>query len=125
LGINHPGARFDIANVMPAPKGQTRTQKAPQLHVCPDCGSDLVQPVAWEQVASNNEWRLWRRCPECEWNGDDVHGESLIDEYDEQLDFGTRELAEELRSLEQTNMQEAADRFIAALHTDLILPEDF
>ena len=125
LRINPPASPLDIAGVMPVPKGQTRTQKAPQLHICPGCGSDLVQPVAWEQVASNNEWRLWRRCPECEWHGDGVHRESMIDEYDEQLDFGTRELAEELRSLEQTNMQEAADRFIAALHTDLILPEDF
>ena len=125
LGINHLGVPLDIAGVMPSPKGQTRTQKAPQLHLCPGCGSDLVQPVAWEQVASKDEWRLWRRCPECEWNGDDVHGESQIDEYDEQLDFGTRELAEELRSLQLANMKEAVDRFIAALHSDLILPEDF
>jgi hypothetical protein len=113
---------------MPAPKGQTptkKTQTAPALHLCPGCGSDLVQPVAWEQVETRDEWRLWRRCPECEWHGDDVHRETLIDDYDEQLDFGTRELAEELRSLEQANMQEAADRFISALHTDLILPEDF
>ena len=109
-------------------EGPTKTPKSPakvHLHVCPECTSELVQPVAWEQVASREEWRLWRRCPECEWHGADVHGESSIDEYDEQLDFGTRELAEELRSLEQTNMQEAADRFIVALQTDLILPEDF
>jgi hypothetical protein len=113
---------------MPAPEPQTgthKTQTKVKLHVCPECRSDLVQPVAWEQVASNNEWRLWRRCPECEWHGDDVHREAHIDEYDEQLDFGTRELAEELRSLQQTNMQEAADKFIAALQADLILPEDF
>jgi hypothetical protein len=113
---------------MAANKSQTKAPKSTAkaaLHVCPECTSDLVQPVAWEQVASRDEWRLWRRCPECEWNGDAVHREASIDEYDEQLDFGTRELAEELRSLEQANMQEAADRFIAALRTDLILPEDF
>lgn len=96
-----------------------------QLHVCPECSSELVQPVAWEQTTSDSEWRLWRRCPECEWHGDEVHSEATIDEYDEQLDFGTRELAEELRSLEQTNMEDGAKRFIAALHADLILPEDF
>ena len=44
------------------------------LHVCPECRSDLVQPVAWEQVATGNEWRLWRRCPECEWAGDQPNG---------------------------------------------------
>jgi hypothetical protein len=128
LRINLRGAALDIASVMPGPNGRTpapKAPKAPQLHLCPDCGSDLVQPVAWEQTESSNEWRLWRRCPECEWRGDDVHRETQIDAYDEQLDFGTRELAEELRSLEQTNMQESVDRFIAALQVDLILPEDF
>ena len=110
--------------------GNSRTQRDKaepkvKLHVCPDCSSELVQPVAWEQVARNNEWRLWRRCPECEWHGDDVHRESHIDDYDEQLDFGTRELAEELRSLQQSNMEESVDRFVAALYADQILPEDF
>ena len=96
-----------------------------QLHVCPECTSKLVQPVAWEQVDRSNDWRLWRRCPECEWSGHDVHREATIDDYDEQLDFGTRELAEELRNLQQANMEEAIDRFIGALQADQILPEDF
>jgi hypothetical protein len=115
---------------MATPNSQTRTstdkaQTKVELHVCPECTSKLVQPVAWEQVASGNEWRLWRRCPECEWNGDDIHRESTIDDYDEQLDFGTRELAEELRALQQSNMEEAIDRFVSALQADQILPEDF
>jgi hypothetical protein len=105
----------------PTSKVQTKVE----LHVCPECTSKLVQPVAWEQVASSNEWRLWRRCPECEWNGDAIHRESTIDDYDEQLDFGTRELAEELRALQQSNMEEAINRFVSALQADQILPEDF
>jgi uncharacterized protein YbbK (DUF523 family) len=128
LSINLTGAALDIRGVMPASKGKskaTQSQTKTELHVCPECSSGLVQPVAWEQVASGSEWRLWRRCPECEWNGDDVHREASIDDYDEQLDFGTRELAEELRALEQSNMEEAVDRFITALQSDLILPEDF
>jgi hypothetical protein len=128
LRINLARAPLDIRGVMATGRGQTKSQKSQPkaaLHVCPECRSDLVQPVAWEQVDSGNEWRLWRRCPECEWTGDDVHREASIDEYDEQLDFGTRELAEELRSLEQANMAESVDRFITALHSDLILPEDF
>ena len=108
-----------------SPAQGSRTETKVKLHVCPDCSSELVQPVAWEQVASSTEWRLWRRCPECEWHGDDVHRESHIDDYDEQLDFGTRELAEELRSLQQSNMEESVDRFVAALYADQILPEDF
>jgi hypothetical protein len=128
LSINLTRAALDIRGVMPASKGKSKapqSQSKTQLHVCPECSSALVQPVAWEQVASSTEWRLWRRCPECEWNGDDVHREASIDEYDEQLDFGTRELAEELRALERANMEEAVDSFIGALQADLILPEDF
>lgn len=128
MTINLTGVALDIRGVMPASKGKskaTQSQTKTELHVCPECSSNLVQPVAWEQVANGTEWRLWRRCPECEWNGDDVHREASIDDYDEQLDFGTRELAEELRALEQSNMEEAVDSFIGALHADLILPEDF
>jgi hypothetical protein len=95
------------------------------LHVCPECTSQLVQPVAWEQTPKATEWKLWRRCPECEWLGEGVYHETEIDEFDEQLDFGTRELAEELRSLEQANMEQAAQVFVTALQNDLILPEDF
>ena len=117
-----------MALKMATGNSQTRTSNAPtkvELHVCPECSSKLVQPVAREQAAGGNDWRLWRRCPECEWNGDEIHRESTIDDYDEQLDFGTRELAEELRALQQSNMEEAIDRFVSALQADQILPEDF
>jgi hypothetical protein len=118
----------DIRDTMGVSNGQTHTGQGTTrtaLHLCPKCDSSLVQPVAWEQTSKPTEWRLWRRCPECEWYGDGVHQESEIDDFDEQLDFGTRELAEELRALEQSNMQEATDTFVAALQGDLILPEDF
>jgi DNA replicative helicase MCM subunit Mcm2 (Cdc46/Mcm family) len=106
-------------------RSETKSLTKVALHVCSECQSELVQPVAWEQTAKPSEWRLWRRCPECEWYGDGVHTESEVDDFDEQLDFGTRELADELRALEQSNMQEAVTGFVAALHEDLILPEDF
>ena len=108
-------------------RSETKSRTKAALHVCPEakCRSELVQPVAWEQTTKASEWRLWRRCPECEWYGDGVHTESEVDDFDEQLDFGTRELADELRALEQSNMEEAVSGFVAALHEDLILPEDF
>ncbi|HET7120937.1 MAG TPA: hypothetical protein VFI17_06760 [Solirubrobacterales bacterium] len=95
------------------------------LHICPDCGSDLVQPTNWEQTASRGHWRIWRRCPECEWSCDGIHGEQEIDSFDEQLDLGTSELTQELRALEHANMAEMASAFSAALARDLIGPEDF
>ncbi|HET7454826.1 MAG TPA: hypothetical protein VFJ76_04840 [Solirubrobacterales bacterium] len=98
---------------------------APLLHVCPACGSKLVQPLAWQQEGSRGCWRVWRRCPECEWTGEAVHDEVAIDAYDEQLDQGSHELAGELRALEHANMSEMAESFIRAIDSDLITADDF
>lgn len=95
------------------------------LHVCPACRSTLVQPTRWEQTAKRGHWRLWRRCPECEWCCDGIHGESEIDAFDEALDDGAEALAAELQALEQESMREIADTFSTALAADLITADDF
>jgi len=101
------------------------TKQVEQLHVCPECGSGLVQPTCWEQAGDRAHWRVWRRCPECEWACQGVHGEREIDAFDEQLDIGAHELADELRALERSNMTAMADTFAAALAADLITADDF
>jgi hypothetical protein len=108
---------------MTAP-GMNRTADR-SLHICPDCGSGLVQPISWAQEDDRSHWRVWRRCPECEWSCESVHAEVEIDAYDEQLDLGAHELADELRSLEHANMMEMASAFITALDNDLITADDF
>ena len=95
------------------------------LHICPACGSVLVQPTAWEAQDDRSGWMVSRRCPECEWSGQSVHNETEIDAYDEQLDLGSQELADELRSLEHANMSQLAQSFIVALDRDLIGADDF
>jgi len=95
------------------------------MHVCPECGSCLVQPTCWEQAGDRAHWRVWRRCPECEWSCESVHGEREIDAYDEQLDLGADELAEELRALEQANMADMIEAFVTGLDADLIGADDF
>ena len=104
---------------------QNRTDQAKALHVCPECGSCLVQPTCWEQAGDRSHWRVWRRCPECEWSCQGVHGESEIDAFDEQLDIGAHELADELKALEQANMAAMAEAFVVALGADLIGADDF
>ncbi len=102
-----------------------RNQPAEILHLCPRCGSEMVQPLAWEPAGDRSSWRIWRRCPECDWRADGVHGEAAIDAYDEQLDRGAHELAAELRELERSNMVEMTATFVAALAADLIGADDF
>lgn len=104
----------------------SRTEtKADGLHVCPECGSSLVQPTRWEQTAKRGHWRLWRRCPECEWRCDGIHGEREIDAFDEALDDGAETLAAELREREQEGMREMTEAFATALEADLITADDF
>ncbi len=98
---------------------------SPSLHVCARCGSGLVQPTCWEQVSDRTRWRVWRRCPECEWTGSSVHSTVEIDAFDEQLDAGASTLAEELRSMEHANMTTMVEVFLVALHDDLIGADDF
>lgn len=114
---------FDREHMRNASTAQTKTETG--LHVCPGCGSHLVQPTCWEQAGDRGHWRLWRRCPECGWSGQRVHGEAEIDAFDEELDLGTRSLAEVLKALERENMQYVADTLAAALEADLISADDF
>lgn len=113
--------RLDSAAMKRIPN-QTITQS---LHVCPACGSELVQPTGWEQGNDRCHWRVWRRCPECEWTSDGVYGEREIDAFDEVLDLGATELTDELRALERANMREMIDAFVPALSRDLIGADDF
>jgi hypothetical protein len=104
----------------------TRTKsEAKGLHVCEGCGSGLVQPTRWEQAEDRHHWHLWRRCPECEWRCDAVHGEREIDAYDEELDAGTEALSGVLKQVERENMQHVADSLSLALDADLITADDF
>ncbi len=114
---------FDIEQMREP--GQNSTEPVRALHLCPECGSNLVQPTCWEQAGDRAHWRIWRRCPECEWSCKDVHGEREIDAFDEQLDLGAQELTDELKALEHYNMTATTEAFAAALAADLISADDF
>ena len=94
------------------------------LHVCPECNSQLVYPVAWEE-AEGSRWEVSLRCPNCEWYVNDTFDEELIQRFDETLDRGTEALVADLRKLTRANMEDDVERFIAALDAEYVLPEDF
>ena len=104
---------------------RTGTRSANGLHVCPSCTSALVQPTGWKQAGDRGHWRLWRRCPECEWRHSGIFGEREIDDYVIELDGGTESLAKNLKELERENMEWIAAAFSTALAEDLISAEDF
>ena len=99
-------------------------QRPSDLHVCPTCAGELVQPVEWAP-AGTSLWKVDLRCPECEWRDSRVHDQKTMDRYDEVLDDGTEALLDDLTQLSRAIMEEEVERFVDALQRDLIHPEDF
>jgi hypothetical protein len=102
----------------------TEPSTDPGLHICPDCASDLVYPVAWEE-ADNTRWEVSLRCPNCEWGVTGVFEEDTIQRFDDMLDRGTEALVGDLRQLTRANMEEDVERFVTAITAGHVLPEDF
>jgi hypothetical protein len=94
------------------------------LHVCMECSSQLVYPVEWEESGTEN-WSVLLHCPNCDIYRHDRFSDEALDRLDEQLDRASAELADAYRGWVHINMTEEAERFVAALGVDAILPEDF
>ena len=106
------------------PAGRDAGRQEEDLHICPACASQLVHPVDWSPAAGRR-WVVDLRCPECEWTGGGTYSQKVVDRYDEVLDDGTEAVLDDLNRLARANMEEHVDAFVAALHSDHILPEDF
>jgi hypothetical protein len=102
---------------------ETDTRTRP-LHICPVCESDLVQPIEWSED-SDSRWQLTLECPNCLWIEHGVYDREQIEELEDRLDEGLAEMISDLQRLAQANMVDDMDRFVTALNSDLILPEDF
>ena len=109
-----------------SPAEPLTTTPAPErrLHLCRACGSSLVHPIDWEEVEADT-WRLELRCPNCEWVGGGVYDRRVVELLDEELERGMETIVRDLRHLTHANMEEHIERFIHALHEDLIVPFDF
>jgi hypothetical protein len=105
-------------------RGRRAATDSTELHICPECGSDFVYPLDWAQ-AGDVQWSVDLRCPECEWHGTGVYGQEILDRFDVELDAGTAAVIDDLADLTRANMEDEAERFLAALRDDLLLPEDF
>ncbi len=103
---------------------RTKKPATAGLHICPDCESDLVQPLAWSEPLDGG-WELELSCPNCRWSAEGTFSQEEVYELEDRLDEGLEEMLRDLKRLTHANMAEEIDRFIAALNADHILPEDF
>ena len=122
------GKTIEVVYFGGEPRSLTETpapgQEVVDLHVCPRCSSQLVYPVAWEEASESN-WHVALRCPDCEWRDEGVYAHEMVERLDEELDRGTQTLVRGLKELTQANMAAEIERFIAALQGDHIWPIDF
>lgn len=110
---------------MSAPRRTTKRSPVEEgMHVCPECRSELVQPIEWWERDSDS-WAVELRCPECEWRGNGVYRQAQIDRYDRLLDEGCSSLHKDLEKLTRENMENDVEVFAEALRDERILPEDF
>jgi hypothetical protein len=94
------------------------------LHICGNCHAPLVQPLAWSETGDEH-WELELLCPNCEWTTTGIYSQAEVEELEDRLEEGLSEMLADLQRLAQANMSEEIDRFVTALHADVILPEDF
>jgi hypothetical protein len=99
-------------------------QTARELHSCPQCLSELVQPVAWSED-SDARWQLTLECPNCSWIEHGVYDRQQVEMLEDKLDEGLAEMIGDLQRLAQANMADDVERFVDAIQRDLVLPEDF
>jgi hypothetical protein len=111
-------------------KGQERSGNAAapctpdQLHVCFNCGGELVYPLDWCEEGVRH-WRIVLRCPECESRREGVFEQAAVELLDDELDRAAGALLGDLRRMTHANMSEEVDFFVRALDADLITPSDF
>lgn len=105
-------------------RSKRRRRSEAELHICPECVSDLVYPTDWAPAGSRS-WRIDLRCPDCEWRGSGTYDQEIVDRFDIELDQATDSLIDDLTHLTRANMEEDVERFVAALAADHLLPEDF
>lgn len=101
-----------------------RAPRGLDLHTCTSCGSHLVHPLDWS-AAGTDCWEIELRCPECEHRTSGTYHDSDVQRFDTELDAATDAIAADLRRMMRADMEDVVQRFIAALHADAILPEDF
>ena len=114
---------FMAAEIEPAP-AQPAAETHQDLHVCVECDAALVYPVQWEEAGPEN-WSVVLHCPNCDVYREGVFTQENVELFDEELDRGADALARDYKRLMRANMAEEIERFVGALRTDAILPEDF
>jgi hypothetical protein len=96
------------------------------LHVCGSCRRPFVVPQAVLRVLDGrDEYCVELACADCGWSHVGTYAGDALEALDRELDRGQAEIHAAVAVFEAVEELMRIDRFAAALHADLILPEDF
>lgn len=98
----------------------------PKMAICPACGSDAIQYNNGDASKdSPGHWRIAMTCGNCEQRREDVWSDDEIDHFLAWEDEIFTDIKVACANFVRSNMSEYTDRFLLALNTDNLLPEDF
>ena len=112
------------ASSFKAPARQAAPPEPAELHVCAECGSNLVYPLDWSPTP-NRRWSVVLRCPDCDTVAEGIYDQGVVDRFDEELDRAAEQILDDLTLLARANMEDQVERFVTALNAGHILAEDF
>jgi hypothetical protein len=115
---------FMAEAIEPTAPAAPPAERHQDLHICVDCGAELVYPVQWEEAGPEN-WSVVLHCPNCDVSREGVFTQDNVELFDEELDRGADALARDYKRLMRANMAEEIERFVGALEAGAICPEDF
>jgi uncharacterized Zn finger protein len=91
---------------------------------CERCGSDVVNPVSWEQL-DETCWWIRLRCGECGFVREVKASDEEAKRFDAELDRGVREIAAAVARIDRKQMIAECDALRVALQQGLISADDF
>jgi hypothetical protein len=102
-----------------------------ELGVCNGCGDDKMCFHDAEELPNislpkqDSIWRVVLFCGNCENVREVVISQAKAEEFDEWHNATEMQMWRSLKTIQQVNMSQYIDRFVAALESDALLPEDF
>lgn len=91
---------------------------------CPECGSDLVNPVEWHE-SDDTHWWIRLRCGDCGDKREVIVSDDEAERLDRDLQPGITKIAATAIRLERQRMRADLATLTTALERDLIAPDDF
>jgi hypothetical protein len=95
------------------------------LHICQSCGKPFVVPLSIVDILDADRYVVELWCANCDRATLSAHYDEELEELDQELVKQQQQMRAAVEVIETVDELLRVDAFAQALHSDLILPEDF